>query len=128
MRSSDDDVRPSHCKLVKNRWYWDPPDRLRKSHALKTVALGADQAAAWAYARRLNRDHLGLGPGQPVVGSVAWMLKSFLSSAKFEVLKAPTQKDYRWIARKLLMPTQVGPRILGVSSDGGQGAPRRHDL
>ena len=102
--------RPPHVKLVRGRWYWDPPDRLRKSHNLKTQALGADQAAAWAYARTLNRDHLQLGPDAAVVGSVAWMFEAFLKSERFAELQASTQRDDRWLTRKVLAPTVLGAR------------------
>jgi len=105
--------RPLHVKLVKGRWYWDPPDKLRASHSLKTQALGADQAAAWAFARTLNRDHLQLGPDQPAVGTVAWVFEAFLASERFTGLGASTQKDYRWLARKVLRPLTVSNRPLG---------------
>ncbi len=111
MNSASD--RPPHAKLVKGHWYWDPPDRLRKSHNLKTKAAGTDQAAAWAYIRTLNRDHLGMGPGQPVVGSVAWVLEAFLESERCKGLAASTQKDYRWLARGILRPFPIGSRTLG---------------
>jgi site-specific recombinase XerD len=109
----DKPERPLHVKLVRGRWYWDPPDRLRKSHNLKTKALGADRSAAWAFARTLNRDHLQLGPDAPVVGSVKWMFEAFLGSDRFEGLAASTQKDYRWITRKVLSPLALGNRELG---------------
>lgn len=109
--------RPQHVKLVKGSWYWDPSDRLRKSHGLKTKALGKDQSAAWALARTLNRDHLKLGPDAPAIGTVAWLLESFLADkAKFGeagTLAPSTQRDYKWIARKVLIPHVLGTRPLG---------------
>jgi site-specific recombinase XerD len=86
---------------------------LRKSHNLKTQALGADQAAAWAFARTLNRDHLRLGPDAAVVGSVAWMFEAFLASERFGELQDNTKRDYRWITRKVLSPLMLGTRELG---------------
>ena len=111
--ASASDTRPLHVKLVKGRWYWDPPDRLRASHNLRTIALGGDQTAAWGYAHTLNRDHLSLGADQPAVGSVAWVLETFLADEKCTTLAASTQKDYRWLARKVLAPLQVNNRPLG---------------
>jgi len=108
-----DPERPLHVKLVKGRWYWDPPDRLRASHNLKTHALGADQASAWALARTLNRDHLRLSADAPAVGTVAWMLESFLGSERASTLAASTQRDYRWLTRSVLCPLKVGNRTLG---------------
>jgi len=105
--------RPQHVKCVKGRWYWDPPDRLRRSHGLKTKPLGADQAAAWSLARTLNRDHLALGPGAPAIGSVSWLLEAFLASDRFAELAASTQRDYRWIAQRVLPPLPVASQELG---------------
>lgn len=118
MPSEQDDMpapsdRPLHAKLVRGRWYWDPPDKLRKSHNLKTVSLGADQTAAWAYARTLNRDHLGLGPKDAPVGSVLWMFNSFVAGDRFEALAAATQRDYRWLLLRVLAPMELGGRPLG---------------
>jgi site-specific recombinase XerD len=105
--------RPLHVKLVRRRWYWDPPDKLRKSHNLKTVALGADQAAAWAYARTLNRDHLGLGPKDAPVGSILWMFNTFIADDKFEALAASTKRDYRWLLLRVLATMELSGRPLG---------------
>jgi hypothetical protein len=108
---------------VKRRWYWDPPDRLRKSHNLKTISLGADQASAWAYARTLNRDHLGLGPDEAPIGSILWMFQAFMADEKFKQLALSTQRDYRRLLERVLgrlelngrpfarfLATQVRPR------------------
>jgi site-specific recombinase XerD len=113
MPSDPDDLRPLHVKLVKGRWYWDPPDKLRASHKLKTHALGADQSAAWARARMLNRDHLTLTPDKPAVGSVGYVLEAFLESDRYKALAASTQRDYRWLARTVLRPLPAGRRPLG---------------
>jgi hypothetical protein len=96
-------------KLVKGRWYWDPPDRLRRSHGIRTVSLGADQGTAWAAARKLNREHLTLRDDAPALGTVAWLLAAFNASERFERLAAKTQKDYRHLARV----------ISGMELDGG---------
>ncbi len=94
---------------------WDPPDRLRKSHGLTTKALGKDQAAAWAMARTLNRDHLKLGPGAPVIGTVAWLLGAFIDdeNEKFAALAASTKRDYRWICERVLTPLLVADKPFG---------------
>ncbi len=113
MPLDEDDQRPLHVKLVKGRWFWDPPDRLRRSHKLRTQALGADQSAAWAYARLLNKQHLEITPDKPAVGTVAWVLEAFLESDKFKALAASTQGDYTWLARKVLRPLPVNTRQLG---------------
>lgn len=118
MPSEQDDTRapsdrPLHVKLVRRRWYWDPPDKLRKSHNLKTVALGADQESAWAYARTLNRDHLSLGPDDATVGSVRWMFEAFIAGDKFSELAAATQRDYRWLLQRVLSPMEMSGRPLG---------------
>jgi site-specific recombinase XerD len=109
----DQEKRPLHVKLVKGRWYWDPPDKLRASHKLKTQALGADQAAAWAMAHMLNRDNLRLAPDAPAVGTVRWVLELFLDSERAKSLAASTQRDYRWLTRSVLCPLKVGGRTLG---------------
>jgi hypothetical protein len=98
---------------VKGSWYWDPPDRLRKSHNLRTKALGKNQEAAWAMARTLNRDNLQLGPDAPVVGTVKWLLEAFLASDRFKQLADKTQRDYRYIARSVLAPLEVASKTLG---------------
>ena len=119
MPSGPDDERPMHVKLVRGRWFWDPPDRIRASHGIKTKPLGADQTKAWAYARMLNRDHLGLGPDVPTVGSIAWLLDAFLGTPYFDQkdvtgsLASATQRDYRWLANKVLRPLAVGRSTLG---------------
>lgn len=107
------DERPLHVKLVRGRWYWDPPDRLRKSHNLKTVALGADQSNAWAYARTLNRENLSIGKDQSPVGTVRWMIDTFLDSERCSGLSAVTQRDYRWLGQKVLSDIPVGAHTLG---------------
>ncbi|WP_073139212.1 tyrosine-type recombinase/integrase [Muricoccus roseus] len=112
MASSDDNQRPQHVKQVKGRWYWDPPDRLRKSHGLKTVALGGDTPNAWAAARSLNKEHLALAAEAPLPGSVAWLLGTFNETDRFNGLAASTQKDYRHLAR-VLGGVEVGNTTLG---------------
>ena len=106
-------TRPLHVKLVKGRWYWDPPDRLRKSHGLKTIALGADQAAAWGYAAILNRENLQLGPGAPVVGTIRWLFDSFLAGERAQALAPATRRDYRWLALRVIGPLRLGPLTVG---------------
>jgi len=86
---------------------------LRKSHNLKTVALGADQANAWGYARTLNRDNLSIGVNQAPVGTVRWMIDTFLDSERCATLAAATQRDYRWLGVKVLSNIPVGAHTLG---------------
>ena len=69
MASPDDpEKKPPYVQLRKGRWYWEPPLRLRKSHNLETKALGADQANAWTYGRKLNKEHAGLDPAASTAG------------------------------------------------------------
>jgi integrase len=98
---SPDGTKPRYTQLRKGRWYWEPPLRLRRSHGLVVQALGADQAAAWAYARKLNRDLAGLDPDQAAPGTVTWLFERFFASDRFAGLALSTQKDYRWLARRL---------------------------
>ena len=71
MKPDDPTVRPPYTYLRRGRWFWEPPPRLRgPSH--KTVALGADQAAAWALARILNRDLAG-DDTSGLPGTVRWL-------------------------------------------------------
>jgi hypothetical protein len=105
--------KPPHTKLVKGRWYWDPPDRLRKSHALRTVSLGANTPSAWALARKLNAEHLHLGPGAPVPGTVLWLFESFLAGERCKSLATSTQRDYAWLSRRVLAPLQLGTKTFG---------------
>lgn len=110
---TDQPKRPQHVKLVKGRWYWDPPDRLRKSHGLKTVALGGDQGSAWRYADKLNGEHLQLGPGAPRIGTIRWMLDLFFQSERAQTLAPSTLRDYRWLAYSVLAPLRAGTVIVG---------------
>ncbi len=107
-----DDQKPPYVQLRKGRWYWEPPLRLRRSHGLETVPLGADQGPAWAYARKLNKDRADLDPGAAVPGSVEWVFHQFFEGEKFAALAASTQADYRWLAKRLgaipMGPTTVG--------------------
>jgi len=80
---------------------------------LKTVALGADQANAWGYARKLNKENLSIGIDQAPVGTVRWMIDSFLDSERCKGLAEVTQRDYRWLGRQVLSDIPVGPNILG---------------
>ncbi len=93
--------RPRYVQLRKGRWYWEPPLRLRRSAGLKVVALGADAAAAFAAARKLNRELAGLDPGAAAPGTVAWLFEEFFRSDKFGKLAASTRKDYRWLAGRI---------------------------
>lgn len=102
-----------HIKLVKGRWYWDPPDRLRKSHGLVTKPLGGNQLEAWAYVERLNVKHLQLSPGAPRVGTVRWVIEQFIASTKFASLAASTQRDYRWLGERVLAPLRIASWIVG---------------
>lgn len=98
---ADSDGKPLYTQLRKGRWYWEPPLRLRRSHGLEVTALGADQTAAWAYARKLNRALVGRDPAAPVPGTVAWLFEEFFASDRFAGLAVSTQGDYRWLARRL---------------------------
>lgn len=113
------DKRPQHVKQVKGRWYWDPPDRLRRSHGLKTIALGADQTNAWEYARKLNRENLSIGPDQAPVGTVRWMIDVFLDSDRCKGLAPATQRDYRWLGQRVLSDIAVGATTLGAMAATG---------
>ncbi len=106
------DGKPPYTALRAGRWYWQPSARLRRSHGLKVVPLGADQVAAWAYARTLNRDLAGLDPGAARPGTVAWLFAQFFASDRFTKLAASTQGDYRWLAKRL-GALEVGPRPFG---------------
>lgn len=102
--------KPAYVYLRKGRWYWEPPPRLRGPR-FRTVALGADQAAAWDLAHRLNHDLAG---GDAVLpGSVRWLFQRFEESEAFRDLAASTQKDYRWLAR-MLSGHPVGAVPLGT--------------
>lgn len=99
--------RPPHVKLVRGcSWYWDPLDRLRKSHKLRTVALGSDQAAAWAYARPLHRDKRGLGPDAPIAGRTErW------TAERAEVFRAKAIQAGAWsVALAVLIACWFGHR------------------
>ena len=109
---SDAPERPPHVKLVRGSWYWDPPDRLRKSHGLRTKALGKDTPQAWAFARTLNRDHLQLGPGAPAPGSVAWLYEAFLASERFQQLAEKTRRDYSFVMRTVLGTLLLGGKTV----------------
>jgi Phage integrase family len=104
--------RPLHVKQVKGRWYWDPPDRLRRALNLKTVALGADQGNAWAYAAKLNAEHLQLGPTAARVGSVRWVFAKFLESERAKSLADSTRRDYKWLAERVIQPVRVGSLLV----------------
>lgn len=106
---ADAPIRPPHAKLVKGRWFWDPPDRLRRSLGLKTIALGADTATAWARAAELNKHHLALTAKQHAPGTVAWLLDKFEASDKLESKAKATQRDYKWLAR-VLRDLELGPQ------------------
>lgn len=109
---SPDGTKPLYTQLRKGRWYWEPPLRLRRSHGLEVRALGADQAAAWAHARKLNRDLAGLDPDQAPPGTVAWLFEQFFAGERFASLAPATQKDYRWLAKRL-GETRIGSTSLG---------------
>ncbi len=107
----DPNARPPYTYLRKGRWFWEPPPRLRgPSH--KTVALGADQATAWALARNLNRDLTG-DPGKGSPGTVRWLFSQFEGTSKFEKLAESTQRDYRWLAG-VLSAHEIGGVKLGT--------------
>lgn len=110
---SDAPDRPPHVKCVRGNWYWDPPDRLRKSHGLTTKALGKNTVTAWAFARQLNRDHLQLGPGAPAPGSVAWLYEAFLASERFQQLADKTRRDYVHVMRRVLGTLLLGGKPVG---------------
>ena len=107
-----DTERPPYTQSRKGRWYWEPPLRLRRANGLTVKALGAEQAAAWAYARRLNRDLAGLDPGAAEPGPVAWLFEEFFRGDRFGGLAPSTQGDYRWLARRLGR-LAIGPQTLG---------------
>lgn len=86
--------------------------RLRRSHGLETRPLGADTAAAWAYARRLNKDHAGLDADAHLPGTVAWLFQQFFATDRFTGLAPSTQNDYRWLAKRL-GAVEMGPTTLG---------------
>jgi integrase len=109
------DGKPLYTQQRKGRWYWEPPLRLRRSHGLEVKSLGADQAAAWAYARTLNRDLAGLKPGAGVPGSVAWLFEQFFESERFGTLAPSTQGDYKWLAKRI-NGMQMGAQQLGQIS------------
>jgi hypothetical protein len=106
------DERPRYVQLRKARWYWEPPLRLRRSNGLQVKPLGSDQAAAWAYARKLNAELAGLDPGAAEPGSVAWLFEQFFASERFGTLGKQTQRDYRWLAKKL-GALELGNQALG---------------
>jgi integrase len=106
------DERPRFTQLRKGRWYWEPPLRLRRSHDLQVRALGADTPAAWAYARKLNKELANLDPEAPAPGTVAWLFEQFFASERFQGLAPNTQRDYRWLAKKL-GGIQLGNQPLG---------------
>ena len=98
---ADPNEKPAYTQLRKGRWYWEPPLRLRRANRLSVKALGADQVSAWEYARRLNKELAGLDPDAPQPGSVAWIFGEFFAGERFAGLAESTQKDYRWLARRL---------------------------
>jgi hypothetical protein len=51
---------------------------------LTTKALGGDQFAAWGAAHSLNKEHPGLRPDQPVVGTIGWLTQRSIDSETFE--------------------------------------------
>jgi integrase len=104
--------KPRYTQRRRGRWYWEPPLRLRKSHQLEVKALGADQVAAWAYARKLNKELAGLDPDAAPPGTVTWLFEQFFAGERFKSLAAGTQRDYRWIARTL-GTVPVGNQTLG---------------
>jgi len=107
----DPDQKPLYTQRRKGRWFWEPPLRLRRSHGLETKALGADQSAAWVYARKLNKELAGLDPGAAAPGTVAWLFEQFFASERFGSLAKSTQGDYRWLAKRIGL-LQVGAQIM----------------
>ncbi len=112
MAPTDPDGKPPYTQLRKGRWYWEPPLRLRRANGLAVRALGSDQVAAWAYARRLNAEVTRLDPDAPPPGTVAWVFQEFFKSARFAKLAASTQGDYRWLAKRL-SGLQIANQTLG---------------
>lgn len=106
------DTKPRYTQHRRGRWYWEPPLRLRRSHGLQVHALGADQVAAWAYARKLNKELAGLDPDAAAPGSVTWLFEQFFTSDRFGELSPSTQKDYRWLAKRL-GTLEIGAQPLG---------------
>lgn len=117
MASADTpDGKPLYVCLRKGRWFWEPPLRLRRSHDLRTRPLGADQANAWAYARKLNKELAGLDPDAPVPGTVAWLFAQFFASERFKALAGSTQKDYRWLAKRIGKLAPGAAPISGIAA------------
>lgn len=98
---SPDGKKPLYTQCRKGRWYWEPPLRLRRSHGLTVHGLGSDQSAAWTHARKLNKELAGLDPDRAPPGTVAWLFEQFMDGERFGKLAASTQKDYRWLAKRL---------------------------
>ncbi len=97
--------------LRKGRWYWEPPARLRASHGLKVASLGPDAPIAWAMARQLNQQFAGLPSAAKTPGTVEWMFEQFFEGEKFDTLAANTQRDYRWLAKRLCGLEIAGNRL-----------------
>jgi len=114
LEPADPNAKPAYTQLRKGRWYWEPPLRLRRANGLAVKALGADQVSAWTYARKLNKELAGRDPDAPQPGTVAWVFEQFFASERFAGLAASTQKDYRWLAKRLgsvLIASQTFGRI-----------------
>ncbi len=101
MTPADPNEKPAYTQLRKGRWYWEPPLRLRRSNGLSVKPLGADQFSAWEYARRLNKELAGLDQDAPQPGTVVWIFGEFFAGDRFSSLAESTQKDYRWLAKRL---------------------------
>jgi hypothetical protein len=96
----------------KGRWFWEPPLRFRKSHGQHVHALGTDQEAAWAAARKLTAEMLAAPPGTSPAGTVAWVFEQFFGSKTFLTLASSTRLDYQWLAKRLNR-APIGARTLG---------------
>lgn len=109
----DQPEKPQHVVLVKGRWYWNPPKRLRKAIDIKTHALGADTATAWRLGDTLNKHHLPPDASAWPHGSVGWLLEKFLAQFAANDRKSPkTKQDYAWLAKVLRdMPLPNSPAM-----------------
>lgn len=94
-------------------FYWEPGPKLR-ARGYTTVALGKDEIAAAAHAKRLNdetkRDRFKIKATIPY--SVSYLFAKYLDSERFKTRAPATQREYKRLLT-ILEEMKIGERRFG---------------